>query len=74
MVASAALIGSAWLSNAGTAASSDVAIRTVGPSDARLLASEVDANCEDEAHVIPALYAWNPDVRVVYFRHVSRWM
>jgi hypothetical protein len=31
-----------------------------------------DAN--DAAHVVPAIYAWDPDVRFVYFRHVSKWM
>jgi len=28
----------------------------------------------DEAHLVPAIYAWDPDVRFVYFRHVSKWM
>lgn len=32
------------------------------------------ADSTDEAHLVPAIYAWDPDVRFVYFRHVSKWM
>lgn len=28
----------------------------------------------DEERLVPAIYAWDPDVRFVYFRHVSKWM
>ena len=28
----------------------------------------------DEARLVPAIYAWDPDVRFVYYRHVSKWM
>lgn len=24
--------------------------------------------------VVPAIYAWDPDVRFVFYRHVSKWM
>lgn len=36
---------------------------TAGPADAL-----------DEVHLVPAIYAWDPDVRFIYFRHVSKWM
>jgi hypothetical protein len=29
---------------------------------------------EDDGHFVPAIYAWDPDVRFVYYRHVSKWM
>lgn len=29
---------------------------------------------EDDVHLIPAIYAWDPDVRFVYYRHISKWM
>ena len=43
-----------------------------------LLASMEDADgvprdADDAAHLVPAIYAWDPDVRFVYFRHVSKW-
>ncbi len=28
----------------------------------------------DEERLVPAIYAWDPDVRFVYYRHVSKWM
>lgn len=28
----------------------------------------------DDGHLVPAIYAWDPDVRFVYYRHVSKWM
>ena len=28
----------------------------------------------DDARLVPAIYAWDPDVRFVYFRHVHKWM
>ncbi len=37
-------------------------------------ASPGQADSDDEAHLVPAIYAWDPDVRFVYFRHVSKWM
>lgn len=33
--------------------------------------SDVD---EQELRLVPAIYAWDRDVRFVYFRHVSKWM
>jgi hypothetical protein len=34
-----------------------------------------DGNTEDDSvQLVPAIYAWDPDVRFVYFRHVSKWM
>jgi hypothetical protein len=29
---------------------------------------------DDAAGLVPAIYAWDPDVRFVYYRHVSKWM
>ncbi len=29
---------------------------------------------EEEGQLIPAVYAWDPAVRFVYYRHVSKWM
>ncbi len=29
---------------------------------------------DDDGEVVPAIYAWDPDVRFVYHRHVSKWM
>ena len=34
-------------------------------------AAPVDA---DEAQLVPAIYAWDPRVRLVYYRHYSQWM
>lgn len=28
----------------------------------------------EEGQVVPAIYAWDPDVRFVFYRHVSKWM
>jgi len=28
----------------------------------------------EDGHFVPAIYAWDPDVRFVYYRHVSKWM
>ncbi len=28
----------------------------------------------DDGQLVPAIYAWDPDVRFVYYRHVSKWM
>lgn len=28
----------------------------------------------DTGQVVPAIYAWDPDVRFVFYRHVSKWM
>ncbi len=32
------------------------------------------ADASDDARLVPAIYAWDPDVRFVYFRHMSKWM
>jgi hypothetical protein len=31
-------------------------------------------DAQDDVELVPAIYAWDPDVRFVYFRHVSKWM
>ena len=28
----------------------------------------------DAVQIVPAIYAWDPDVRFVFYRHVSKWM
>ncbi len=33
-----------------------------------------DALGPDDVRLVPAIYAWDPDVRFVFFRHVSKWM
>lgn len=34
-----------------------------------------DASASDEAgQIVPAIYSWDPDVRFVFYRHVSKWM
>lgn len=39
------------------------------------MTDEDDAAAEDDSiQLVPAIYAWDPDVRFVYFRHVSKWM
>ena len=45
-----------------------------GVSD-RLPADSPDAPVSaDSGQVVPAIYAWDPDVRFVFYRHVSKWM
>lgn len=34
---------------------------------------DVSPSSED-GQVVPAIYAWDPDVRFVFYRHVSKWM
>jgi hypothetical protein len=50
-----------------------------GTSDpAPVLESMMDdddaGDAQDDIQLVPAIYAWDPDVRFVYFRHVSKWM
>lgn len=33
-----------------------------------------DVSDDDDGQFVPAIYAWDPDVRFVYYRHVSKWM
>jgi hypothetical protein len=57
---------------AGMASAETVRTRSVkAPAD---VPSDPKDDAEDAAHVVPAIYAWDPDVRFVYFRHVSKWM
>lgn len=28
----------------------------------------------DDARLVPAIFAWDPDVRFVYYRQISKWM
>ena len=32
------------------------------------------AMANDGGQIVPAIYAWDPDVRFVFYRHVSKWM
>lgn len=32
------------------------------------------APASEFGQVVPAIYAWDPDVRFVFYRHVSKWM
>lgn len=36
--------------------------------------ADAQVDNEQDGHLIPAIYAWDPEVRFVYFRHVSKWM
>lgn len=36
--------------------------------------SDAADDASDDVQLVPAIYSWNPDVRFVYFRHVSKWM
>jgi hypothetical protein len=29
---------------------------------------------DDEVQLVPAIYAWDPDVRFIYYRQISKWM
>ena len=51
---------------AATDARADWRVSTVGEAAA--------SRAPDAVELVPAIYAWNPDVRFVYFRHVSKWM
>jgi hypothetical protein len=44
------------------------------PIDLVAMDADEDGVPQDEAQLIPAIYAWDPAVRFVYFRHVSKWM
>jgi hypothetical protein len=35
---------------------------------------DVATSYSDDGGLVPAIYAWDPDVRFVYYRHVSKWM
>ena len=48
-------------------------VRAYG-SDADDVAVDDGAATNDDGRLVPAIYAWDPDVRFVYFRHVSKWM
>jgi hypothetical protein len=44
-------------------------------NDATPEADSADEDASDDAaRLVPAIYAWDPDVRFVYFRHISKWM
>ena len=45
-----------------------------GTSETSASADDQDPAVDDQARLIPAIYAWDPDVRFVYYRHVSKWM
>jgi len=52
--------------------------RPSAPTMAPVVASVADADSaddqSDDVQLVPAIYAWNPDVRFVYFRHIRKWM
>ena len=46
-----------------------------GGALAQLPSATFDGSSTDEpVQVVPAIYAWDPDVRFVFYRHVSKWM
>ena len=44
------------------------------PALESMVGADVDEPVGEEGALVPALYAWNPDVRFVYFRQISKWM
>jgi len=65
----------------GTISSRDPLFDMVGMTRSSM--SESDPVVDDEGstsdaatdgHFVPAIYAWDPDVRFVYYRHISKWM
>ena len=53
-----------------------IAATTGDPEDAAPApaATSPQSTLFEDGRLIPAIYAWDPDVRFVYFRHVSKWM
>jgi hypothetical protein len=51
----------------------DLALAQAVTTDAEDADADADAS-DEELRLVPAIYAWDPDVRFVYFRHVSKWM
>ena len=43
-------------------------------ADDLLAADDAERVDSDDGQLVPAIYAWDPDVRFVYYRHVSKWM
>ncbi len=50
------------------------AVMKIDPAAPALAEPNVADQHPDNVQLVPAIYAWNPDVRFVYFRHVSKWM
>jgi hypothetical protein len=50
------------------------ATAAVDPGLAPMVDTNDDVEASNDIQLVPAIYAWNPDVRFVYFRHVSKWM
>ena len=48
--------------------------RRIDPQVAAMSDADGVGDESDGVQLVPAIYAWNPDVRFVYFRHVSKWM
>ena len=81
-VSQAAPIGDSSMVGGPTAAgeSADVRSGDVGPicllqyigADAHSPAEPTESS--DVAHFVPAIFAWDPDVRFVYYRQISKWM
>ncbi len=71
-VASSAAVPASRAVRSQSAAQPVAALQTIR-SDVR----NTDPALRDEANdvrLVPAIYAWDPDVRFVYYRHVSKWM
>ena len=62
-----------WSTAAGTRISAP-AIRQRDVHRSRGRTSGRDLSSDDDARLVPAIFAWDPDVRFVYYRHVSKWM
>ena len=43
-------------------------------TEARVNSAAVPEEVTDDARLVPAIYAWDPDVQFVYYRQVSKWM
>lgn len=57
-----------------TALASEADALAARASSEQALAAAIAAEKQDEVTLVPAIYAWDPDVRFVYFRQVSKWM
>lgn len=68
------VLGSAREDAADARLARPVAHESVPAMPYELVSLDTSAEGDDEGKLVPAIFAWDPDVRVVYFRHVSKWM
>ena len=59
---------------AAFAVPSPMSIDRTGVSDAAEPVADAPSDASDAGRLVPAIYAWDPDVRFIYYRHISKWM